>query len=139
MGRMHSSQLEDTSRSGYSVEDVDNNLIHGNLPLTSSVILDVNRVSKNRDAELLSEIADFQQFFQERRLGSTTCSSEKVVNVVLGSSMLSDYNDEQYFTAAFPTLFPYGTGKHLHSCRQQPLSFKAWLSLLLQHSSRYIL
>jgi len=138
MGRMRSSELEDTSRSEYGVEDVDNNLIHGNLPLTSSVILDVNRVSENQDAELLSEIADFQRFFQER-LGSTTCGWEKVVNVVPGSSMLSDYDDEQYFTAAFPTLFPYGTGKHLQSRRQQPLSFKTWLSLLLQHSSRYIL
>ena len=60
MGRAHSSELKDISRSGYSVEDVDNDLIQGNLLLMSSVILDVNRVSENRDAELLSEIADFQ-------------------------------------------------------------------------------
>jgi len=65
MDRVHSSVLKDSSGSGYGVENVDNDLIHSNLPLTALVILDVNRVSENRDAELLSKIADFERSFRE--------------------------------------------------------------------------
>src|SRR5579859_5888000 len=46
-----------------------------------------------------------------------------------------------YFTSAFPTIFPWGTGKHIDpQCsqeRKQKLEFKKWIQLLLINSSKY--
>jgi len=58
------------------------------------------------------------------------------VNVVNGTNLLLDYEVDYYFTAAFPTIFPYGSGKHLDGCRQDQLSLSHWIQLLLRHSSR---
>ena len=132
LGRVFSSDLEDAGSSGYGVQDVNSSLVRGNLPLTSRIILDVNRVSDNREAELLSESAYFRRAVQQRSYG------DKVVNVIRGSNLLSDYY-EFFFLAAFPTLFPYGTDKHIHSLRQHPLNLKAWTYLLLRPSSTYII
>ena len=132
LGRVFSSDLEDAGSSGYGVQDVNSSLIRGNLPLTSRIILDVNRVSYNREAELLSESAYFRRAVQQRSYG------DKVVDVIRRSNLLSDYY-EFFFPAAFPTLFPYGTDKHIHSLRQHPLNLKAWTYLLLRPSSTYII
>ena len=52
--------------------------------------------------------------------------------------LMNDYEDPEYFTAAFPTLFPYGKGGHIHSPDEShtPVSLEAWAKWLLGHHSR---
>lgn len=52
--------------------------------------------------------------------------------------LMNDYEDAEYFTGAFPTLFPYGRGGHMpeHSERSIEASLEAWAKSLLSHHSR---
>jgi hypothetical protein len=119
------------------VENIDTDLVTGDLPLSSSVILDVNGTSENHDAALLSELAEGSVQVAAAKAAPSSQIREKVVNVASATKLMSDYEDGHFFTAAFPTVFPYGTGKHLHLRRGEPLGIRSWVSLLLQHSSRY--
>jgi hypothetical protein len=101
------------------------------------VILDVNGTSENHDAALLSELAEGSVQVAAAKAASSSQIREKVVNVASATKLMSDYEDGHFFTAAFPTVFPYGTGKHLDSRRGEPLGIRSWVSLLLRHSSRY--
>ena len=42
--------------------------------------------------------------------------------------LMNDYEDAEYFTGAFPTLFPYGRGGHLPQSNERsiPVSLEAW-------------
>src|SRR5271155_2921952 len=115
---------EDASRSGYGVEDMDITSIDGDLPMSASVLVDTTGVSDSPTVAKLQELARLKT------------SSERVVNVVNGANLLSDYEVDYYFTAAFPTIFPYGRGKHLDGRRRDQLSLSRWIQLLLRHSSR---
>jgi hypothetical protein len=129
MGRVLCTDSEDPGQSGYDGMNLDNDAIKGHLPLSSTAILDVNCVGDHPDADLLQELATTKRDNNSKRF-------EKVINVRNGQKPLSDYEDKVFFSSAFPTLFPYGSGKHLDSRRKQPLNFKMWLQLLLRHSSR---
>jgi hypothetical protein len=52
--------------------------------------------------------------------------------------LLNDYDNPEYFTGAFPTLFPYGRGGHLPTPndRNTAISLEAWAKWLLNHHSR---
>lgn len=52
--------------------------------------------------------------------------------------LMNDYEDAEYFTGAFPTLFPYGRGGHipLPGERTIPVSLEAWAKWSLSHHSR---
>jgi hypothetical protein len=52
--------------------------------------------------------------------------------------LMNDYEDAEYFTGAFPTLFPYGKGGHLPASNERsiPVSLEAWAKWLLSHHSR---
>jgi hypothetical protein len=52
--------------------------------------------------------------------------------------LMNDYEDAEYFTGAFPTLFPYGRGGHLPESNERsiPVSLEAWAKWLLNHHSR---
>src|SRR5271155_879480 len=115
---------EDASRSGYGVEDMDITSIDGDLPMSASVLVDTTGVSDSPTVAKLQELARLKT------------SSERVVNVVNGANLLSDYEVDYYFTAAFPTIFPYGSSKHLDGRRHDQLSLSCWIQLLLKHSSR---
>lgn len=55
--------------------------------------------------------------------------------------LINDYEDSEFFTGAFPTLFPYGKGGHICGPDQRsiPISLEAWGKWLLgHHSRRYI-
>jgi hypothetical protein len=123
MGRIKNAASDDASRSGHGVEDMDIAGIEGDLPMSASALIDTNGVSESPIAAKLQELARLKD-------------SERFVNVVTGKDLLSDYDRDYYFTAAFPTLFPYGTGKHLDSRRQNQLSLSRWVQLLLRNSSR---
>ena len=120
IGRSRDSTDEDILRSGFATEDIDTAEHDGDLPLTASAILDTSEVSP--------DIATL------RRLGEL--KDEVTVNVVTGSTPLTERDNPSYFTSAFPTIFPWGTGKHIHPQQDDMLSLNTWIKLMLRHSSR---
>ena len=124
MGRVFDITAEDASRSGFSTEDLDTAEYEGDLPTTTSALLDVNNVSLPPQVSTLNALASLK--------------AEVTVNVVTGNKIINDYEDETFFTSAFPTLFPYGVGKHTDFRRDVQLSLGQWAQLMLKHSSRYI-
>jgi hypothetical protein len=46
---------------------------------------------------------------------------------------MNDYEDAEFFTGAFPTLFPYGKGGHLLHTNQRrvPILLETWAKWLL--------
>ena len=124
MGRVGDITAEDASRSGFATEDLDTAEYEGDLPTTTSALLDVNNVSVPPQVSTLNALASLK--------------AEVTVNVVTGNKIINDYEDESFFTSAFPTLFPYGVGKHTDFRRDVQLSLGQWAQLMLKHSSRYI-
>lgn len=123
IARVQSGAAEDAMRDGFATEDVDVKEFEGNIPASVSAIIDVNNTSKPSHLLMLEELQSLQ--------------STLTINVVPGSKILQHYEDPTYFTSAFPTLFPCGTGKHVDNRRQRSLKLKKWIQLLLRHSSRY--
>ena len=88
------------------------------LPFTSSGIVDINNITEIPNATTLNHL--------------TQLKGDITDNVITGSKVLNQYNCDTYFTSAFPTLFPYGTGKHRDSRRDaKQLSLLKWVSLML--------
>jgi hypothetical protein len=54
------------------------------------------------------------------------------------SVLMNDWQDIEYFTGSFPTLFPLGAGGHISTPQKHkvPLSLKAWAKWALNHHSR---
>ena len=113
---------EDISRSGFATEDIDNAEHDSDLPLTTSAILDTGEVSISPDIVTLRRLAQLKD--------------EITVNVVTGSIPLTERDNPSYFTSAFPKIFPWGTGKHIHPQRDDKISLNKWIKLTLRHSSR---
>ena len=113
---------EDISRSGFATEDIDNAEHDSDLPLTTSAILDTSEVSISPDIVTLRRLAQLKD--------------EITVNFVTGSIPLTERDNPSYFTFAFPTIFPWGTGKHIHPQRDDKISLNKWIKLTLRHSSR---
>jgi hypothetical protein len=126
MGHISNNISEQIDRAGPADEDdIDSFNVRHDI-ITSSGILDTNDISQSANAITL------------RRLASL--SDEDHIKVVHGSNLMSSWDNTAYFTSAFPSLFPYGTGKHKDPRRSKQLSLKEWTCLLLRHCSRlYIL
>ena len=122
IGRTRDSIAEDISRSGFATEDIDSAEHDGDLPLTTSAILDTSEVSVSPDIATLQRLAQLKD--------------EVTVNVVTGSTPLTERDNPSYFTSAFPTIFPWGSGKHIHLQRDDNISLSTWIKLMLHHSSR---
>ena len=110
-------------REGFATEQIDVEF-QGSIPNTFSGIIDVNNISRPRHLMTLEELQTLQ--------------GDLTIDVVSGSKVLEHYEDPTYFTSAFPTLFPWGTGKHIDDRRKGSLSLKRWIELLLKNSLRYI-
>ena len=138
IGHVSDSSVEDAARDGFAMDnpddddaddnnntDADDDTAH-DLPFTSSGIVDVNNIAEVPDATTLNRLAQLK--------------ADITANVVTGSKVLNQYDCDTYFTSAFPTLFPYGTGKHRDSRREGKgqLSLLKWVSLMLRHSSRFV-
>ena len=108
-----------------AAEDADVEQFQGTIPSTAFAIIDVNNISKSSHLLTLQELQSLQ-----------SCLT---INVVPGSKVLQHYEDPTYFTSAFPTLFPWGTGKHVDNRRKGPLKLRKWIELRLRYSSRYAL
>jgi hypothetical protein len=104
------------------MEDIDTADYEGDLPLTTSAILDTSEVSVSPDIMTLQRLVALKD--------------EITVNVVTGSTPLTERDNPSYFTSAFPTIFPWGTGKHIHLQRVDKISLNTWTKLMLCHSSR---
>jgi hypothetical protein len=124
IARMRDGEAEDEMRDGFAVEQIDVDEFQGSIPNTVSGIIDVNSVSRPRHLLTLEQLQ--------------TLHGDFTINVVPGSKVLEHYEDSTYFTSAFPTLFPWGTGKHIDDRRKSSLQLKRWVELLLRNSSRYI-
>ena len=126
MGRVRSGSPEDAERDGFATEDIDTDQFSGDIPITSSAVIDTNNISRPRNLMMLEKLESL--------------SKNVRINVVPGNSVLEEYDAPFYFTSAFPTLFPWGTGKHKDDRRSSDsrrLSLKKWTELLLRDSSRY--
>jgi hypothetical protein len=125
IARVANGEIEDAMRDGFATEDADVEEFQGTIPSTASAIMDVNNTSRSSHLLTLQELQSLQ--------------SSLTINVVPGSKVLEHYEDPTYFTSAFPTLFPWGAGKHIDNRRRGPLKLRKWIELLLTHSSRYAL
>ena len=123
MGCISDPIAEDTSKSGFATEDPDAAGVQGDIPLTVSGMLDVNNITQPPAAAILSHLADLTR--------------QIMMNIVIGQIILKDFTDDTYFISAFPTLFPYGTDKHMDQRRSDRISLEEWTALLLKNSSRY--
>src|SRR5437667_10307383 len=110
IARVHSGATEDAMRDGFATEDIDVEGFEGNIPASVSAIIDVNNTSKPSHLLMLQELESLQNTL--------------TINVVPGSKVLEHYEDASYFTSAFPTLFPWGTGKHIDNKRQRSLKLR---------------
>jgi hypothetical protein len=127
VGGLEDGSDEDNARTGVASEDIDNPEMDGDLPLTTSGIVDIDSVSQPSQLKTLQHIS--------------LCKDEKTINVLTSNNILSEQTHRSYFTSAFPTIFPWGTGKHLDDRRSEDLNLdlKKWVQLLLRNSSRYTL
>ena len=128
MGKVRSGAEEDASRNGFATEEaLEAELLDGDLPNTTSAILDMNNTARPRQWLLLDKVQSLK----------TNGAPDVTINVVPGSNILEPRHNPAYYTSAFPTLFPWGIGKHTDERRNgNKLSLKRWTQLLLRHSSR---
>ena len=120
---MRSGEVEDAMRDGFATEQIDVTEFEGSIPNTVSGIIDINNVAKPRHLITLEELQMLKGDF--------------TINVIPGNKVLEHYEAPTYFISAFPTLFPWGTGKHIDNRRKKSLQLKRWIELLLKNSSRY--
>jgi hypothetical protein len=131
---MADASAEYASRSGFATEDPDVESFQGDIPFDISGIIDMNNITEPAEVLTLTSLAETQ--LEARNQVLLPQPSKTTVNVVTGCSILNDHRDSTCFTSAFPTIFPYGTGKHIDSRRRKELDFTTWVQLLLRHSSR---
>jgi hypothetical protein len=106
------SSVEDITRDGFSMNnsddddddaadndnaDANDDIIH-DLPFTASGIININNIAEIPDIITLNHLAQLK--------------GDNIVNVIIGSKILNQYDYDIYFISAFPILFPYGIGKH---------------------------
>jgi hypothetical protein len=120
MGHISDNFAEEVARTGAATDEEDE-VDAGET--TTSGILDVNNVTESSNVGTLQQLAEL--------------TKESVITVVNGSILKSQYYDAAYFTASFPTIFPYGCCKHLDPLRLKHISLEKWTSLLLRNCSRY--
>src|SRR5579859_5361467 len=128
-GAMDDGGQEDNTRIGIATEDSDNaEMAPGDVPMTASGIIDTAAVSEPAQFHALQQIS--------------LSTSDRTINILTGNNILNEDSMPSYFTSAFPTIFPWGTGKHINARRSQErnqkLEFKRWIQPLLRNSSRYV-
>jgi hypothetical protein len=122
-------------------------------PLTTgSVSTDINGERQNPDKRLLNTLREFisngfqpgnehpPHPAQQHNVRNGTSCNRRNVPVIFYTmrgqiSLLDQWTDPRYFTAAFPTLFPTGIGGHLED-RPFPISLGSFMEWALRHHSR---
>jgi hypothetical protein len=115
--------------------------------ISGSVSIDINGERQNTDIRTLDTLLNVMSRGSSDFLdvGSTNLKhrrpfhQEKIPLLAYTlrgrTGLVSHWTDPCYFTAAFPTLFPTGTGGHLDD-RPIPLSLAAFAAWSLRHHSR---
>ena len=98
IGHVSDPSAEDASRDGFGMDNPDNDETAHDLLFTFSGVVDVNNIAEIPDATTLSRLAQLK--------------ADVTANVVAGSKILNQYDCDTYFTSAYPTILPWGTGKH---------------------------
>src|SRR5579859_2431977 len=127
VGAMDDGGREDNARIGIATEDSDDaEMAPGDVPMTASGIIDTAAISEPAQLRAIQQIS--------------LSKSDRTIKVLTGNNILNEDNMASYFTSAFPTIFLWGTGKHIDLQRSQErkhkLEFKKWIQLLLMNSSR---
>ena len=122
IGEVKDRSEEDDARTGVATEEMDTAEVEGDVLMTTSAIIDIAGVSQPSQLQAIQHISLWK--------------NDATINVVTGNSILSEETLHCCFTAAFPTIFPWGTGKHIDDRRSGSLTLKKWMQLLLRNSSR---
>ena len=122
IGKVEDGSEEDDARMGVAIEEMDTAEVEGDILMTTSAIIDIAGVSQPSQLQAIQHISVWK--------------NDATINVVTDNSILSEETLHSYFTAAFPTIFPWGTGKHIDNRRSESLTLKKWVQLLLRNSSR---
>lgn len=132
-----------------AAEDSSDHITEGRLPVTASVTTDVNGERQNPDIRLLNTLCTLvdnpSPSVQQRSAKDTNNATplygtqRRTPVIEYGvpgqTSLLNQWQDPHYFTSAFPTLFPMGSGGHMDD-RFVPVSLVAFANWALYHHSR---
>ena len=113
---------ENDARTGVAMEGVDIDAFEGDIPMTTSAIVDIEAVSQLSQLQAIQHISLWK--------------NDITINIVTGNRILSEETLCCYFTVAFPTIFPWGSGKYIDDRRTDSLTLKKWIQLLIRNSSR---
>ena len=123
-------QIDDPVSTGCVYRDVESARQHPTLKLVSAIL----NLEKDRFQEVPSTGSS------SARSNSQYVEDIPVIRYVSNgrSVLMNDWQDSEYFTGSFPTLFPLGSGGHLASSRERPVavSLNAWAKWALRHHSR---
>jgi hypothetical protein len=110
--------------------DVESSRQHPALQLVSA-ILNLERDRFERDAPPLSNAGDSVPHYIDDVYVIRYVSRGR-------SILMNDWQDSEFFTGSFPTLFPLGSGGHLADPQERPVpvSLQAWAKWALSHHSR---
>lgn len=109
---------------------------------SGAVYSDIESERQLPELQIVTALVDMMGKDEDGQLESTG-SEEMQVPVISYQrkkrlTLLSDYDNPEFFIGAFPTLFPYGRGGHIpfEGERDVPVSIHAWGKWLLSHHSR---
>ena len=122
IGEVEDGSAENDARTGVATEEMDTDDFMGDIPMTTSAIVDIAAMSQPSQFQAIQHISLWK--------------NDATISVVTGNSILSEETLRCYFTAAFPTIFPWGAGKHIDNRRSDSLTLKKWIQLLIRNSSR---
>ena len=107
---------------------------------SGAVYSDVEGQRQNPELKMVMALMKMMDKPREGTSGADTEQSEQIPVITWSGRqvLMNDYEDTEYFTGAFPTLFPYGSGGHLppSSERGIAVSLEAWGEWLMSHHSR---
>ena len=102
-------------------------------------------VEGQRQIPELKMVTALMSMMDKPREGSSDTDAQQVVETPVitwtGNGqhvLMNDYEDAEFFTGAFPTLFPYGKGGHMPASDERGIavSLEAWGEWLMKHHSR---
>jgi hypothetical protein len=130
---------------GLSENDLHNaldNMADGTIA-SGAVYSDVEGERQNPELKMVMALMDMMNKSEGTSDADTQQAVEIPVITWVGDgrrrpALMNDYEEPEYFTGAFPTLFPYGRGGHLPATEERAtaVSLDAWAKWLMNHHSR---
>lgn len=129
---LEAENLEDDFQASIATAGLDSSGLLGGCLYT-----DANNTREHPTSRLLSAVSNYKRSQESADAGVPVVIYEQKGNAL----PLNDWDNPNFFTAAFPTLFPFGVGGHGPKGyrRKIPLSLEEWAHWsLLHHSRRYV-